>query len=117
MNAQPQPQDAPPARQTRAQRHSTETRLAILETRWEDVIPTLATKSDILRAEAKAANDTAEVKVAVTQLETKLETSIAIIKKDMEAMMNKIIIRVSSIAVAAIIATGTLVALIQKIGN
>jgi len=110
MNAQPQPQDAPPARQTRAQRHSTETRLAIVETRWEDVIPTLATKSDILRAEAKAANDTAEVKVAVT----KLETSIAIVKKDMEAMMNKIIIRVSSIAVAAIIATGTIVALIQK---
>jgi len=111
MNAQPQQQQAPPpARQTRVERHSTETRLAIVETRWEDVIPTLATKSDILHAEAKAANDTAELKVAVT----KLETSIAIVKKDMEAMMNKIIIRVSSIAVAAIIATGTIVALIQK---
>jgi len=107
MTAQPQLQQdsSPPAL------HSTETRLAIVETRWEDVIPTLATKSDILRAEAKVANDTAEIKVAVT----KLEASIAIVKKDMEAMMNKIIIRVSSIAVAAIIATGTIVALIQKI--
>jgi len=107
MNAQPQQQNTPPAHQTRAQRHSIETRLAIVETRWEDVIPTLATKSDILQAEAKSAN---EIKVAVT----KLETSIALVKKEMEAMMNKIIIRVSSIAVAAIIATGTIVALIQK---
>jgi len=109
MNAHPQPQHDAAARatQTRAQRHSIETRLAIVETRWEDVIPTLATKSDILQAEAKAAN---ELKVAVT----KLDTSIAILKKEMEAMMNKIIIRVSSIAVAAIIATGTIVALIQK---
>jgi len=112
MNVQPQQsqEPSPPTRQTRAQRHSIETRLAIVETRWEDVIPTLATKSDILHAKTKAAN---EIKVAAT----KLETSIAIVKKDVEAMMNKIIILVSSIAVAAIIATGTMVALIQKLAH
>jgi len=39
------------------------------------------------------------------------------LRKDMDAMMNKIIIRVTSITVAAIAATGTVVAMIQKIAN
>jgi len=64
MSAQPQPKQDQPSRSQRAS--STETRLTIVETRWEDVIPTLATKRDIsdLRAEIKSDIARAETKAA-----------------------------------------------------
>jgi len=78
-------------------RYSTEARLAVVESRWQDVIPTLATKSDV-----------ALVKKDIEATEQRLNAKI-------EVMTSKIIFRISSIAVAAIAATGTIVALIQKL--
>jgi len=184
MSAQSQRQQAtpPPERQPH-QRYSTETRLAIVETRWQDVVPTLATKTDIalikkdieaveqrLSGEIQAVEQrltgkieaveqrlsgeiqtveqrltgkiqtveqqlTGEIQTVKQQLTGKIEAveqrlsgeiqtveqrltgEMGTLRKDMDAMMNKIIIRVASIAVAAIAATGTIVALIQKIAN
>jgi len=162
MSAQSQRQQAtpPPEHQPR-QRYSTETRLAIVETRWQDVVPTLATKTDIalikkdieaveqrLSGEIQAVEQrltgkiqtleqqlTGKIQTLEQQLTGKIQTveqrltgeiqtveqrltgEMGTLRKDMDAMMNKIVIRVASIAVAAIAATGTIVALIQKIAN
>jgi len=95
MSTQPQRQPDPESRQTHSRRHGVETRLAIVETRWQDVVPTLATKSDLreaiggLRAELK--EDTA-----------KLHTEIAVIRKDVEAMGNKLLIRLAGVLIAVI---------------
>jgi len=54
MNTQPQQQPPqptpPPERHKRTPHQSTEVRLAIVETRWQDVVPTLATKADLNEA-------------------------------------------------------------------
>jgi len=140
MSAQSQRQQAtpPPEHQPR-QRYSTETRLAIVETRWQDVVPTLATKTDIalikkdieaveqrLSGEIQAVEQRLTGKIQTVEqrltgeiqtVEQRLTGEMGTLRKDMDAMMNKIVIRVASIAVAAIAATGTIVALIQKIAN
>jgi len=108
MSAQPQQHPKPPPpREPPPPRYSTETRLAIVETRWQDLIPTLATKSDLREATTKLQADTALVRKDIEAVEERLNGKI-------DAVMNKIIIRVTSITVAAIIATGTIFTLIQK---
>jgi len=194
MSAQPQQQPEPPPPEPPGQRYSTETRLAIVETRWQDVIPTLATKSDLREATTRLQAETALVRKDIKALEERLigkveaqgqhstdktnaleERLIGKIEAQgqhstdrtdaleerltgkiealdgrleavegrlngkieaqgqqstdrikaveerltgkMDAMMNKIIIRLASITVAAIIATGTIITLIQKFVN
>jgi len=93
MNAQPQRQPAsppPPPAQTR--HHSTEVRLAIVETRWQDVIPTLATKADLreaiseLRSEFKEDNISlrAELKDEIAGLRAELKDEIAGLRTELK---------------------------------
>jgi len=96
MSAQPQ-QQPKQDKQPRSQRPgNTETRLTIVETQWEAVIPTLATKADlsdlradlsdkIAQSERKAANDTAEVKEAVIRLESAVREMRADIKAEIKS--------------------------------
>jgi len=67
------------------QPRDTATRLVVLETRWEDVIPNLATKSDVveMRGEVK------EIKASIRGLDAKIE-----------AQTNKTIIAISGVVIA-----------------
>jgi len=93
MNAQPQRQPAPPQQPPPAQaRHSTEVRLAIVETRWQDVIPTLATKADLreaigsLRSEFKEDNGSlrAELKEDNARLRAELKEDNARLRTELK---------------------------------
>jgi len=72
MSAQPRQQPEPPPPEPPRQRYSTETRLAIVETRWQDVIPTLATKSDLREATTRLQAETALVRKDIKALEERL---------------------------------------------
>jgi len=76
MSAQPQRQpETEQERQPRSQRKGAvdygnmDNRVVRLETRWEDVIPNLATKTDIARIEAKAASDSAELRAEIHKMD------------------------------------------------
>jgi len=109
MNTQPQqqppPPTPPPERHKRTPHQSTEVRLAIVETRWQDVVPTLATKADLnealglskmelkgdiagLRTELKSdiAGLRAEFKSDIADLRTELKGDIAELRTEMHKM-------------------------------
>jgi len=101
MSAQPQTQpDMPqPERKSRTYRQSTDNRVVALETQWETVLPTLATKADlsdlkvdltdrIAQSEQKAANGLAEVKSEVAEVKnaiTRLESAVREMRADIKA--------------------------------
>jgi len=121
MSAQPQRQQSPPERR---ERQSTEKRLTVVETRWDVVMPTLATKADIgnLRAElkeetgklrteikeetsklrAELKEETGKLRAELKEETGKLRTEIALVRKDIEAMGNKLIIRLAGVLLAFI---------------
>jgi len=75
MNTQPQQQPTPPPERHRRTPHqSTEVRLAIVETRWQDVVPTLATKADLNEALGLSKM---ELKGEITGLRAELKSDIA----------------------------------------
>jgi len=85
MSAQPQPKQDQEPRQPRSQRHGMETRLAIVETRWEDIIPTLATKVDI-----------AETKTGIADIRSEIK----MLNAKIDAQSNKLLIQLPAIILA-----------------
>jgi len=85
MHTQPQqqpPQPAPPPeRRKRTQQQSTEVRLAIVETRWQDVVPTLATKADLNEAVGLSKM---EIKREIADLRTELKGDIAGLRAELK---------------------------------
>jgi len=93
MNTQPQQQPTPPPeRRKRTQQQSTEVRLAIVETRWQDVVPTLATKADLNEAvglskmelKSEIADLRTELKGDIAELRTELKGDIAELRTELK---------------------------------
>jgi len=134
MNAVLQEKPRPAPRNNNPQNESTTNRLTRMETRWETVIPNLATKEGLadLRGEVKEIKTLQESQMrmmqelkstheriftaldAVHEIQGKFSSDLRLLDAKIDAQTNKIIVRMGGVTLAIVTLACTAIGLIMK---